>query len=54
MGSCRATVRSRVRKLELIDQYEAARSAGEGGGERSRDRAREIVPVRRKKGRAPG
>ena len=42
----RVRVRVRVRKLRLIDQDEAARSAGKGD-ERSTHRAREAGPPRR-------
>ena len=44
----RSTIRNRNRKLKLIDQDEAARSAGEG--ERSTERAREAGPPRREEG----
>ena len=41
-----------VRKVQLVDQDEAAMWAGEGG-ERSRERAREVGPPRREEGWAP-
>ena len=51
-SSSRVVVRVRVRKMLLIGQDKAARSAGEGD-ERNRERAREAVHPRREKSWAP-